>query len=302
MAILSIGPHLIKNGMNGLVAPDLEHTGYSVELSSDEFVMNATIYRRISNWQPDKTHFSDFFVSEDDVPFSMLPVVRQIQEQATSSGTIIALEAVLASLYIKHEVKRPITTFLTEARDHLPVNHCYYPRIENGSKMLGSALAKLGFEVITFATYGRTLTVQLGWVFPQDRQDPKAGLNVYAGTIEFKPQPNRTLAKGKWIIPAESLVSYLFTIMLESVDQNHLLSETGIKAALKSFKWTRVSTLTNKEAKQARIDFVREHPELHDNHQAMAKALKTAELYSDTAEVYVIKKQVPRLIQEAGGN
>ena len=89
--------------------------------------------------------------------------------------------------------------------------------------------------------------------------------------------------------------------MLESLGTAGLLSEVGTRVALDSFKWTKVSTLTAKEAKQARIDFVREHPDLHNNHQAMAKALKTADLYSDTAEVYAIKKQVPRLIREASG-
>jgi hypothetical protein len=41
MAIVSIGPHFMKNGMCGLLAPDLEHTGYSIELSSDEFTLNS---------------------------------------------------------------------------------------------------------------------------------------------------------------------------------------------------------------------------------------------------------------------
>ena len=299
MTTVSIGPHLMKNGLLGLLAPDLEHTGYSIELSGDEFVMNTGIYRRIYPWQPGKTQFSDFCVSEDEVPFPLLPVVRQIQEQSTSSGPLVSLEAVLASLYIRHEVKRPFTSFLTEVRDHLPVNHCYYPRIKYGSEMVDRALAELGFEVITFATYGRTLTVQLGWVFPQDRQNSDSGLNEFAGTVQYKPRPDRTLGEGKWLSPSEATVAYLFTDMLESMDQNHLLSGMGIQAAVDNFKWTRVSTLTNREARQARIDFVREHPELHGNPHVLAKALKRAELYSDSMEIYAIKKQVPRLIREA---
>jgi hypothetical protein len=117
--------------------------------------------------------------------------------------------------------------------------------------------------------------------------------------IDCKPQPDRTLGKGKWIIPKESVVSYQLTQMLESLGEAGLLSEAGLKAGLDSFKWTKVSLLTAQEAKQARLDFIRTHPELHNNHQAMAKALKSAELYSDTAEVYEIKKQVPRLIRDA---
>jgi hypothetical protein len=298
MATISIGPHLMQNGIKGLEAPDFEHTGISLELSGDKFAINTAVYSQIFRWQPGRIQFGDLFVSADEVPFKFLPLVRQLQEHSTGSGKMVALDAVVASLYLNHDVKRPLLSFLAEVRKELPVNHCYYPRIANGAAMVGPALAKLGFEVIQFATYGRTLTVQFGWVAPQDRENAKAGLNVYAGMVEFKPQPDRTLRKGKWLSPAEASVSNLLSLMLESTDQNHLLSELGVKAAVDNFKWTRVSTMTNREAKQARIDFVREHPELHGDHQALARALKKAELYSDTMEIYAIKKQLPRLIRK----
>jgi len=103
-------------------------------------------------------------------------------------------------------------------------------------------------------------------------------------------------------MPKETAITRLFTERLELLAPSSLLSEVGLQTALDSFKWTKVSLLTTKEAKLARIDFVRQHPELHNDHQALARALKKAELYSDTAEVYAIKKQVPRLIREAAGN
>ena len=300
MAIVSIGPHLMKNGMKGLVAPDIEHIGYSIELASDEFTLNACIYRRIYDWQPDKIQLADLCVCVDQIPFSLTPASKT-QEKDSPIGQVVSLDAALCSLYVKHEVKRPITSLLTEFRDHLPINHCYYPRIENGSEMMKPVLADAGFEVIKFNPYGRTLSIQFGWVYPQDRQNLNAKLNVYAGTIEYKPKPDRTLGKGQWLFPIEATVSYLFADILESKGQKGVLSEAGIKAALDNFKWTRVSLLTNQEAKQARINFVREHPKLHNDHQALAKELKKAELYSDTAEIYAIKKQVPRLIREAAG-
>jgi len=89
--------------------------------------------------------------------------------------------------------------------------------------------------------------------------------------------------------------------MLESLGTAGLRSEAGTQAALDNFIWTKVSLLTAQEAKRARIDFVRQHPELHNNHRSLARTLKNAGLYSDTAEVYAIKKQVPRLIREATG-
>ena len=298
MANVTLGPFLVNNGQTGLVVSNLEHAGYSLEISGDEFALNLCLYRQIHDWQPKAIRLEDFYVRVDEIPFKLLPVVG-LQMQSTVVGTLVTLEAMLCSLYVQHEVTRPITSALEELRRHLPINHCTYPRIEDGAKLVCPAVAEAGFEVIQFFPYGRTLSVQFGWVYPQERQNAKAKLNVYAGMIDFKPQPNRTLDKGKWIIPKESVVSYLLTQMLETLGTSGLLSEAGLNAALDSFKWTKVSLLTVQEAKQARLDFVRSHPELHNDHQAMAKALKTAELYSDTAEVYAIKKQVPRLIREA---
>jgi hypothetical protein len=300
MAIVSIGPFLVKNGQSGPVASDLNHAGYSVELSSDEFVLKASLYRHINQWQPEAIRLEDFYICTDDIPFGLLPVA-EIQVQKSPLGRLVSLEAMLCSLYVKHEVRLPITSLLVEFRDHLPVNRCNYPRIENGSKLLNPGLAKAGFEVIKYFCYGRTLSVQFGWVFPQDRHDLNSKLNLYAGMIEFRPKPDRTLGKGRWIIPIETSLSYLFTDMLESSGNEGLLSETGIQAAVDSFKWTKVSLLTNREAKQARIEFVREHHELHADPRALARALKRAELYSNTTEIYAIKKQVPRLIREATG-
>ena len=301
MATVSIGPHLIKNGLSGLVAPEIANTGYALELSGDEFALNACIYRQIRDWQPTKIQLEDFFVQLNQVPFRLTPA-SEIREKDSAIGAMVSLDAALCSLYIKHEVKRPVTSLLQELRNELPLNHCFYPRLENGSQMIKPDLGELGFEVVDFFPYGRTITVQFGWVFPQDRRDSSCKLCLYAGSIEFKPKPDRTLGKGDWRPPLEVSASYLLADWLESKAKKGVLSETGIKAALENFKWTRVSTLTNREAKQARIDFVREHPELHSNHHVLAKALKTAELYSDTAEVYAIKKQVPRLIQEARGD
>jgi hypothetical protein len=83
-----------------------------------------------------------------------------------------------------------------------------------------------------------------------------------------------------------------------------LLNDEGKEVALANFKWTKVSLLTPKELKQARIEFVLLHPDLHQNPRALAKAMKKEELYSSTAEIYAITKQIPRLIEagkEQGG-
>jgi hypothetical protein len=298
MAIVSIGPHLMKNGGTGLVAPKIEHTGYSLELSGDEFALNTHLYRQIWDWQPDKIQLGDLCICVDPIPFS-LNAASKAQVKDSLIGRIVTLDAVMCSLYLKHEVKRPITSLLTEIRDHLPINHSFNPRIVNGTKMMSPVWANAGFEVVNFFRYGRTVSVQFGWVYPQDRQDSNAKMTVYAGALVFKPRPDRTLGKGEWLLPMEASVSYPFAKMLESKGKQEVLSEDGIKAAVDNFNWTKVSLLTAAEAKQARLDFVQAHPELHNDHGQLARALKKEGLYSDTAEIYAIKKQVPKLIKTA---
>ena len=298
MAIVSIGPHLMKNGRTGLVAPKIEHAGYSIELSGDEFALNTHLYREIWDWQPDKIQLGDLCICVDQIPFSLNPASKAHVKDSLI-GRIVTLDAVLCSLYLKHELKRPITSLLTEIRDHLPLNHSFNPRIENGAQLMNPVWANAGFEVVNFFPYGRSITVRFGWVYPQDRQDSNAKMTVYAGALVFKPKPDRTLGKGEWLLPMEASVSYLFTQMLESKGKQGVLSADGIKAAVDNFNWTKVSLLTVGEAKQARIEFVQAHPELHNDHSELAKALKKEGLYSDTAEVYVIKKQVPKLIEAA---
>ena len=300
MAKVTIGPFLVNNGQAGSVASGVEHTGYSMELSGDQFAQNICVYRRINDLQPEAIRLEDFFVSVAQIPFALLPVMN-FQVQSTVVGKLVSLEAVLCCLYVKHDVTRPFTSVLEEFCQQFPINHGICPRHADGAKLVHPALAQAGFEVIKFLSYGRTLSVLFGWVIPQDRQDSKAKRNVFAGVIEFKPKPDRTFDKGRWIAPDKTTLTRLFTERLELLNPSGLLSDLGLQTALNSFNWTKYSLLTTPEVKLARIDFVRQHPELHNDPQALARALKMAELYSDTAEVYAIKKQVPRLIREARG-
>ena len=241
-------------------------------------------------------------MEQDEIPFPT-SIREKHQVELTTAGLFVSLQAMLGVLYVKHWLTRPITSFLQELQEHLPLNFCFYHRQINGASLAKPALAEAGFEVIKFHSYGRSISVQFGWVAPKDRKNSDATVNIYAAMVEFKPTPKRTLGKEYWVIPNNASVAYLLThelIELSQVEPLGLLSEAGIQAALANFNWTKVSLLTSQEAKLARIAFVRDHPELHADLGALAKALKQADLYSETAEVYAIKKQVPRLIREAG--
>ena len=123
----------MNNGQTGLAASNLEHTGYSMKISSDEFAQNICLYRQINDWQPSAIRLEDFYVSADQIPFALLPVAEP-QKRSSPAGAVVSLEAMLCSLYVKHEVNRPITSVLEEFRQHLPMNHCTYPRRDDSAK------------------------------------------------------------------------------------------------------------------------------------------------------------------------
>jgi hypothetical protein len=160
---------------------------------------------------------------------------------------------------------------------------------------------RAGFEVVGFFPYGTGLSVYFAWIAPQDRQVAEGHRHVYAAAIEFRPGPGRTLGKGKWSLPSETSVSYLMALQLRSLlkgDPQQWLSPEGVKVSLGQFKFTKVSLLTRQELKEARLEFIRQHPELHENPRELARALRSAELYSKTTELCAIVKRLPGLFAD----
>jgi hypothetical protein len=62
------------------------------------------------------------------------------------------------------------------------------------------------------------------------------------------------------------------------------------------FDWTPLALMTTPEAREARITFVRQHPELADSPEVLARALKEAGLYSTETSVHQIAKNLPNLV------
>ena len=114
--------------------------------------------------------------------------------------------------------------------------------------------------------------------------------------------PDRKLGKGKWVLPMETTVMYLVGKQLRSLlrgSPERWLSAKGVEAALSEFKWTKATLLTREQLVAARIEFVRQHPELHNQPRELARALLKAGYWSNTTQLSVITKQVPGLIASA---
>ena len=248
---------------------------------------------------------SDYFVQEKDVFCAIRLFGASMSDPVL--GTLQPLESLITALYLNHKPATSLAQFLTDMREQIPMRPGYKRRKPEFKGLLRKDLDEAGFELIGFWQYGRVYSVSLGWVFPQDRNNSKSFLCLDACGFECRPIADRTLGKGKWRMPLNVIVGYLFTKMLKKMCHGNpieLLNDEGKEVALANFKWTKVSLLTPKELKQARIEFVLLHPDLHQNPRELAKAMKKEELYSSTAEIYAIAKQIPGLIEagkEQGG-
>jgi len=73
------------------------------------------------------------------------------------------------------------------------------------------------------------------------------------------------------------------------------LSPPGRKLVLRRFKWTKVSRLTVKQLKKARVEFIRSHPELHQKPKELARAMQQDGLWTSITELHTITKQIAGL-------
>jgi hypothetical protein len=294
--VISFGPYILPKGKPAQVSDIFSYTGFVLEFASEERSGTVSLYRIKDGMGA----LSDFFVQEKDV-FCTIRLFG-IPMSDPVLGKLHPLESLITALYLNHKPATSLEQFLTDMRERIPLRPGYKKRKPEFKGLLRKDLEEAGFEVIGFWQYGRVYTVSLGWVFPQDRNNPQSSLCLYASGFECKPGADRTLGKGKWMMPMDVIVGFLFSKMLKKMchgNPTELLNDEGKEVALANFKWTQVSLLTHKELKQARIEFVRLHPDMHQNPRELAIAMIEAGLYSTVAQVYVIAKKIPGLI-EAG--
>ncbi len=301
MAIISLGPFITPTGTSGLQAHEFEDTGHRIEFGGDLVSGYLPLFLKLDRWQADTVEFRDYYVALEDLPFAVDCLNMDVAGFPPSQ--FIRLECVLVALYSQNDVRLPLPRFLEDFANCLQLDHGFHCRMLNGSAMLKTHLADAGFEVISVICNGRTLNVNFGWVLPQDRHRPEARRCFVAGWSEFRPGPNRMLNDGKWVAPGKTmLLSVLFPGFMKRAGRTPIeaLSTIGLTAALERFKWTKVSLLSVKELRMARVEFIRSHPQFHEDLKAMAKAMQQDGLYTDIADLRAIGRQLPRLMNAAG--
>lgn len=297
-ATVSLGPYFLHSAGRGPAEPGVKRTGWALELAGDAFAASMTVFRS-ANRDGKSLHLSDYLVATAQVPFRV--DYQRSNIPTLDNPNLLELETVLTSLYRHHQVSKPLETLLHELCETLPFKEWERRRVVDDGKLLAPAAAAAGFEIVDFWQYGSGLNISIAWACPVLAQNRVGKFYYYATTAEFRPL-NHTLGKGRWVLPSETIFAHLLGRKLRSLrrgDPADWLSEAGHQAALKHFKWRKTTLLTRRELKQARIDFVRQHPELHKQPRELARALKAAELYNEHTELGAIVKQLPRMLEES---
>jgi len=272
----------------------ISYTGFVLEFASEGCSGTVPVYRV----QKGLGSIGDLVFLEKDAICNVR--LFEYPRSDLHPGKPHSLESLITALYLNHHPATPLPDLLNEIRAKIELKVGHGRRRADFKGFLRKDMEDAGFELIELWQYGRTLAVSFGWVFEQDRNNPRSSLCLYAGGFHCSPTPDRTLGKGKWMMPMETIIGYLFSKELKQMCLGNpvdMITDEGRKIALETFKWTKVSLLTPKELKKERLEFVRQHRELHQNPRELAKLMKAAGLYSDTVEVCAIVKQLVKLMR-----
>lgn len=272
-------------------------TTHAIEFVCQNQSVRIAIYRRSLASAPT---LSDLFLHEPDLPpFCKCHAYYSL---ATTAGVFIPLENLLVSLYQDGQAARPLMELLCDFRATLlkaPIPPSL-PMIPWAA--FRPEITAAGFYLVSLRTYGRRLTAHVGWICPSDRSTLETALWFDAGALEFRPRPNRTLDPGRWMSAATTPVATLMSDQLRTASPGaplDLLTQVGQERLLLSHEWTPLGLMSKREARQARVRFVREHPDLWDRPRELASAMCQASLYSSTCNPHEVARYMGAIIAEA---
>lgn len=238
-----------------------------------------------------------FFIHQDYLPCD-LPSVGYFRRRMTD-GLLIPLDEVLLAVHRQFSSSRSPSLAIRELRELLDPSNPERAPVEN---LLNESIARAGFRTTVRSHYGRTISIHVEWVPPCDA-GRLSRCSVSMGFIEFKPQPDRTLGKGKWIKPRVDLLGLVFRSELAKISTGspfEYLSPEGAKQLVEEFAWKPISLLKRKELQEAKIDFIRKHPVMHQDLSGLAKAMIEVGLFSEGTDRSRVKRYAMKALKELG--
>lgn len=297
--MITFGPYLARVSEKRLLLPKVEDTGYVLEYARPEQGVRIPIYRRT---ETSLGGFHDYLLHSRDTPFSFQ--YQPYYAVQSERGLFVSLENLIVALYKEGQVARPLTDFLSEFCDALPLPEDRLFSNRRPRAAFTGELTRMGYCVVDVWSYGRRLSAGVGWSRLAEGKDNGSAGYIWVGYVIFHPRPDGTLSEGRWVEPRYAPLGGLLRGALDKACPGppvRLLSEGGKRMLLEPFEWTRLARMTNKEARAARVAFARSHPELLGNPKELALALQQEQLYSQMTPVPKILKHLDSIIAEARG-
>jgi len=290
-----VGPFFVRTPDEGLVSEKVARVGAAMEFATVNGSMRIPLFRKICSYAPARCQLEELLLRSCDLPCD----VQYWSFYAVETGVevFIPLEAVLAGIFREFSVHRTGMAVLADLASTVQLDFqraCL-------ARCLVEALETEGFELSLDSSYGRTVTGAACWVPPPERNNSEPG-GILACFVEFRPRPDGTLGKGTWKEPRpEGISSQLCRELQQRVRGTpiEMLTAVGRQKLLAMFDWTPLARMTAKQAREARLRFIRAHPELKANARALAEALRNAELYAESTTVHQVMKFLPSLLSES---
>jgi hypothetical protein len=297
--MICLGPYLVPSRSETSTSSELFSTGTALEFATEVEAHHIPIFRKVRPWGTDQIDIDDLVLHEDSLCFDINYWPHHTVQ--TSAGKFFPLTSLICALYETLNPPRAVTSLLADFREHFEFSGTYSRREPEGRTFVCERLAQLGFELTHAFSHGRSVLAHLGWSFPQDRDSTKSGGVIHACYFEFRPQPDGTLNLGKWPRPEQIGLPYHLVKIANRCVADHPIrafSKTGLAFILSNFEWTPLARMTPKEARTARIQFIRKNSSLISDPRKLAEALRSAGLYSENTSISQIQKFLLGLIDE----
>ena len=291
------GPFLRRTAEPRAIEPHIEETGWGIQYAMPEEERCLPVYRCSESGG---SEFADYYIREEELPFGVDCLNMQVGNFV--GGPYIAVSAFLAGLYKRFSGLRPVEELLADFYDRLPVADTTINSKAASEYPLKANVHAAGYRVSYVFPDGRYIRVGVDWVFPQATATQSHAGHLSVGNLMFRPTPDRTLGNGRWLPKREQFVERLLCDRLARLVGNipaKMFDEDAKCRMLDGFDWTPLAQMTNQQARLARIDFIRKHPELVNDTKALARELKDAGLYSRETSVHQIRKFLASLISAA---
>jgi len=289
------GPFFVSTSESGSVSPNVAKVGAAMEFATVGGSFRIPLFRKICSYAPNQFLLSELLIHADDIPCDVqyLPFYAAV----TNIGKFIPLEATLADLFRAFRVRRTMMSVLEDLTNTL----CLGLNFNTISGCLVEPLEKEGFEFSIQHPYGRSVSGIICWIPPANRKSQKHD-GILCSWIEFRPRPDGSLGGGTWKEPwNESVSNQLYHELRKRVRGKpcQTLTQFGAEKLLSTFEWTPLARMTVKQARQARVEFIRNHSDLKADFRALALALRDAKLYAESTTVHQVMKFLPSLITES---